>query len=318
MRKLFFLLKRSRTLGVSDTHTYDIPLDKGSGHLFLISLIGLMVFLAFLSVSAAIILSQFSRQWQTGLEGHWTIELPAVDSKGNLIPRDKLEQKAEKITESLKSFKPLRDVKILPQEEIIKLLEPWFQVQNATGDALDLPFPLLISLTTDSAPPSLATELQTQITRIMPEARLDTHEEWLRQLLKLTGTLHLTAFLFTVVICSAGVVALAGAMQSRMAEHKDNIELLHLIGAEDSYITRQFQRHAIIMALQGAAAGLSAAAIFLYGLRLYLHGQSDLLLPVFEMNALFWLKLSLIPFLTILLCGLTTRFTVLRTLHRML
>ena len=95
---------KDRALGVSEGRTYDIPLDKGNGRFFLTLLIALMVFLAMLSITAAYVLTQIADRWQTGLEGKWTIEIPAVDNSGNLIPRAQLKQQAQQLISELETF----------------------------------------------------------------------------------------------------------------------------------------------------------------------------------------------------------------------
>ena len=49
-----------------------------------------------------------------------------------------------------------------------------------------------------------------------------------------------------------------------MAGNRIVIEVLHFVGAEDSYIAREFQRHFLLLGLKGASiGGAIAVALFL-------------------------------------------------------
>jgi cell division transport system permease protein len=49
-----------------------------------------------------------------------------------------------------------------------------------------------------------------------------------------------------------------------MASNRTVIEVLHLVGAEDSYVAREFQRHFLLLGLRGAGmGGIAAAIVFL-------------------------------------------------------
>ncbi len=316
---LKFPRKKDRSLGVSEKHTYDIPLDKGSGRIFLTALIGLMVFLMLLSVSAAYILNDFAKQWQTGLEGKWTIELPVIDENGEMLLEKDINQTVEKILSALKEFHSVEHVSRLSDKEISDLLSPWFETDNISNEnGIILPVPVLISLDMRQTGARTAHDIRMELENIAPNARLDRHESWLEELLRLTGSLRLVAVLVTLVISAAGILAVAGAMQSRMAEHKDSVELLHLMGAEDTYICRQFQRHAFIISSQGAVIGLIICALFIYGLGLFLEGREETILPSFAPNLTFWAAFIAVPFVIVGLSVLSAKWAVLQRLQKML
>ncbi len=316
--------RKDRPLGVSEKHTYDIPLDKGSGRLFLTVLTGLMVFLMLLSVSSAYILKDFAANWQTGLEGRWTVELPVIDENGEPLTKENIDSFSADLLDVLTTFHAVKSAELLSEEKITEMLSPWFDMQpdmdnSQTSDSeIFMPIPVLISLDMKETGNRTAHDIRMQIEEVTPLARLDKHESWLEELLRLTGTLRLVAVLITVVISAAGILAVAGAMQSRMAEHKESVELLHLMGAGDNYIARQFQRHAFIISLQGALVGLFICAVFIYGLGLFLSGSEDTLLPTFTPTPMFWLCFLVVPSLIIMLCVMTTRWAVLHRLQKML
>lgn len=308
---------KDRTLGVSEGRKYDIPLDQGNGRFFLTLLIAIMVFLAMLSITAAYVLTKFANQWQTGLEGRWTIEIPAVDEQGNLISRPELQKQASELTKKLQNVHAIESVEIMEDDAMLKLLEPWFDLDTSKGSQIDLPIPILISLSITTPGEQTSHTIQSIIENTNPSARLDQHQEWLSNVLRITGSLRLISMFFTLVILTAAITAIAGAIQSRMAEHKDNVQLLHLMGASDLYIMRQFQRHGLIIAFQGGILGLIFGILLLEGIIHYLPNSDQYALPQIGFSTVFWIGLLLLPFMASGLAALTTRFTVLHTLTRM-
>jgi cell division transport system permease protein len=166
--------------------------------------------------------------------------------------------------------------------------------------------------------PEAIEKLRHTLKGVNQDIRLDAHESWLKDLLRLTGALKFAAAAITLIIALTTVAAIAGAVRSRMAEHKADVELLHLMGASDLYITRQFQRHALALALRGALAGTAAAGLTLLMIGLSAGGGNDTgLLPNLHLGAKHLLILALLPCAACLIASLAARFTVLRVLSLM-
>ena len=55
----------------------------------------------------------------------------------------------------------------------------------------------------------------------------------------------------------------AFATRGAMASNRTIVEVLHFVGAKDSYIARQFQSHFLTLGLKGGALGGGAALVFL-------------------------------------------------------
>jgi len=107
------------------------------------------------------------------------------------------------------------------------------------------------------------------------------------------------------------------AVRSGLAVHREVIEVLHLMGAQDSYIARQFQRHALTMALRGSLGGALLAAAVLGGLSHVAADVDAALLANAHMPVWQWALLVLVPMLACLIAMATTRHTVLRALRRL-
>jgi cell division transport system permease protein len=99
--------------------------------------------------------------------------------------------------------------------------------------------------------------------------------------------------------------------------HREVIEVLHLIGARDSYVAGQFERHALVLGLRGAALGFGLAVATLFGLGGAAAAIEAPLLPAFAFEAWGWGALGALPLAMALVVMATARLTVLRALARM-
>ncbi len=312
-------LFRERKLGVADRpRRYDLPLEKGSGGRFLGALVGLMAYLLVLSLGTAIGLQSLSDRWSSGLEGKMTVEIPALTPDGAPRSKETLDRLAQRTASLLKNSLLITQAEIQSDSETRALLSPWLP-GLADGD-LDLPVPRLINATLADPNPGEngLKNLNAALYDIAPDIRLETHKDWLTGILRLTGTMEAAAFLVVILIGVTTLSAIAGAVHSRMAEYRDEIELLHLMGAGDRYILRQFQRYMLRLCVIAGLAGLLAAALTF---RIFAHTMSadslENVTPEAGFGAGAWIVMCAAP---LILCGitmLTVRQTVLGVLRKM-
>ena len=304
-----------RSLGIATSkRRYDLPLNKDGGGLFLKILIALMSFLAILALSGSFALSAMKDRWSSGLENKASIEIRAQDEAGGILTPDQIRTYSQQIYDSLSRHPAVETVSVMSEEEISSLVAPWLG-DDMSFDQIPLPGILTVSFKENVA---FDKEMfENSLKSIAPMARLDTHESWLNDVLRFTGALKYSAILITLIIGLITVVAIAGAVQSRMAVYREELELLHLMGASDSYISRQLQRYIFILCLQGAAAGtvIGGIALLLIG---WFAGEMDIsLIPDFSLGGLQILILVSLPVLISILATVTARHTVLRTLSQM-
>lgn len=302
------LLKREKALGVArGKRVYDLPLNRGSGSGFLVLLIGLMTFLAMMALAASFALSAMTTRWSSGLEDRLTVEVPATDADGQALRHEDVKSMTERIAAALQQHPAVADVHVLDDQEITNLVKPWL------GDDLpmaNLPVPGLVSLQLRQSDHDTLKQLSDRIVNIDPRARLDTHEEWLRDIIRFTGALQFAAAILTIVIGVTTAAAVAGAVRARMAVNRDEIEILHLMGAADSYISRQFQRHSLVLSLQGAFAGMVAGVLALETIG-WICGRMEVdLVPDFSLRIWQIIVLACLPLAAAGISMFTARHTV--------
>jgi len=297
-----------------EKRSYDLPLNKSPGAGFLILLVALMTFLAMLALASSFALSAMTSRWSSGLENNVTAEIPAAAADGRILSADEIKTLTARANSALTGNASVVSTHVMTGQEIAELVKPWL----GGGLPLDkVPLPGLIAVKLHDTTPKTVKTLESLLKTVAPQARIDTHEEWLTDLLRFTGALQFAAVLLTLVIGLTTVTAVAGAVRSRMAVHHAEVELLHLMGAHDSYISRQFQRHSLILAFKGAICGVLAGALSLMAIG-WISGEMGVnLLPDFRLGGGQIAALAVLPALVAIIATVTARQTVLKVLEQM-
>jgi cell division transport system permease protein len=95
------------------------------------------------------------------------------------------------------------------------------------------------------------------------------------------------------------------------------VELLRSMGAPDTYVARQFERHALLSSLQGGVTGFALGALTVVAL-IYSSRAMELAGSVqLGLRPLDWLLLACVPVISALLVTALIRMTALWGLARM-
>lgn len=283
---------------------FDLPLQQDASGRFLPWIIALMVYLAAIGGVGLIWLGEALDQWDISLTSTLTVQIPA----------DASQPRMDMAVGALRQTRGVISARLLPPEETAKLLQPWLG-NNVT--IADLPLPRLIDVRVDPRTTIDYPTLRSQLASVIPGSQLDNSPAWL-------GSVRDSALRIEGVI-TAGVLAIMALIvmivvftaRIGLSIHRSLIELLHLLGARDAYIARQFQIHALSLGLRGGLIGAIAAALTVVFLGPAAHIFA---VPVVTYSIFDW-RVWLLLITACLAAGgvamLTARITVLRQLARM-
>lgn len=287
---------------------YDLPLHRGSGGRLVTWTVGVMSYLTVLMMVVIFALNAAQHYWQAGLTGRMTIEIPY--DKNHPVS-DATQKKLVNILNGLDGITAHK----LDQHEIGSLVGAW--LGNDT-QLQDLPLPDLIDVTrSDSETTASIDEIKSTTHKIIPVATLDTHEEWLADLMRLAKACRMILIAISLILAITAAVTVAATARTRLALHKEEVDLLHLIGATDTYIASQFQRQAFRLATEGAAGGLALAIVTMLIINFVKSQLGDTVMPQFNLSWLEWICLLLTPLLSGVIAMIASRFTVLHALKQM-
>jgi cell division transport system permease protein len=287
-----------------------LPLHQDGSTRFLPWLIALMVFLAALSVGAAFALDAALERWDGGLRGTLTVQLPQPASGTKLAPAT-----LEAALAMLRAVPGVASAIPLDDAAEAALLQPWL---GKDVQAVQLPLPVLVDLHLLPGAAIDGAMLGRQLDALVPGARVETHGAWLDRLFRIAGLIELGSAAIVVLIGSVAIVTVVFTTRTGLMIHAPIVNLLHLMGASDFYIARQFQWHAFRLGIRGGIIGLMPALLAFGALHLAAGENAGAdLMPGFRLPIGAWVVAVALP-LAMGLAGMATaRITVLRALARM-
>lgn len=224
--------------------------------------------------------------------------------------------RAETAAAALTELPQVTSVRVVPRAELVALLEPWL---GAGAGSEDIPIPALVDVELSrAASQTEVAALQAALDRAVPGTRADAQSSWLRPVYDALAALQWLALALIALVAFATAAAVWLAARSAFANHRETVEIIHLLGGTDAQVTRIFERSVLREATFGALAGLGLgiAALFLLGQQF-----SALDSGMAQGAALTWrdwLVIGAIPLGGVLLAMLTGRITISLALKDML
>jgi cell division transport system permease protein len=293
----------------------DLPLDRDAAARFLPWIIGFMVYLCVIAVAAALTVDRVAERWRQGLAGNLTVELPFPPEIETAKRAEQLDQALGLITDT----PGISGATVLDESQIAALLAPWL---GPDATQLDVPLPTMIAVTRGADSTVDLPALRAKLQQAVPDARVDDHGDWVADALVFLRSLQALAAGLSALALGAASLTVIFVTRTGLATHRGVIEVVHLIGAPDRYIARQFQSQALRLGIVGGIVGLALGAGTVLGIdrliQISVGGGTPGLVVDFRLLPWQWAVLALLPLVVALIAMLTARMTVMRSLARML
>jgi cell division transport system permease protein len=231
-----------------------VPRNSISGRA-LVAVVAIMTFLVSLTTGGVILVSQAATAWQADVSREVTVQL--IPAAGRDIDAD-----VARAVSVVKNFAGIGDVRAYSKDESEKLLEPWLGT-GLTLDELPVPRLIVVKIARGAAPdlPQLRNMLEEQV----PGALLDDHRGFIERMRAMSGTAIAAGVGILILMIAATVLSVTFATRGAMATNKTVIEVLHFVGARNRFIAQNFQRHFLLLGLEGGAIG-GGGAIALFAI----------------------------------------------------
>jgi len=262
---------------------------------------GAMAFLAVFALALALATGRLANRWSAELAGSVTVRVSA--------PVAEQEARVQSALQVLQSTPGVGPARVMPQDELAQLLEPWFG-PDMPVDALPVPALIDLPITGEAFDPE---GLRLRLEAEAPGAVLDDHTEWRRPLVSAANRLRMLGIVSLLLITAASGAMITLAAKAALAANGQVIRVLRLIGARDLTIAtafvRRFTRRAAVGSAIGTAVGMlgiallpeaNAAGGFLTGL---------------GFRGWDWLMPLLIPFIAAAVAFVATRWAALKMLE---
>jgi cell division transport system permease protein len=153
------------------------------------------------------------------------------------------------------------EIRTFSKDESARLIEPWL----GSGLVLDdLPVPRMIVVKLREGSVDLA-PLRKALADRVGGASLDDHRGWIERMRTMAQTTIAGGVGVLVLMLAATVLSVIFATRGAMATNRPIVEVLHFIGAKSGFIAKQFQRHFLVLGLEGGLIG-GGLAMLLFGI----------------------------------------------------
>jgi cell division transport system permease protein len=279
----------------------------------LVAVVAIMTFLASMTTGAVVLVQAAASDWQAEVGREITIQVRPQSGRD-------IEAEVRKAADIARAAPSVAEVRPYSKEESSRLLEPWL----GSGLALDdLPVPRMIVVkVAPDAKPDLAS-LRKTLSDQVAGASIDDHRGWIEQMRAMSRTAVVGGIVILLLVFAATVLSVTFATRGAIATNRPVVEVLHFIGAPDSFIAGHFQRHFLWLGLKGGAIG-GGAAILLFAvaeiLSSWLAGGTganrvSALFGTFSIGTAGYIAVSVQVIVIAVLIAATSRQTVNRTLQ---
>jgi cell division transport system permease protein len=220
----------------------------------LVAVVAIMTFLASLTTGAVMLVRTSAAEWQSEVSREVTIQVRPVQGRD-------LDAEVSRAAEIARATPGIADVRPYSKDESARLLEPWL------GGSLsldDLPVPRMIVIRLQDGGADLSS-LRKTLTERVTGATLDDHRAWIERMRAMAQTTIAGGIGVLLLMVAATVLSAIFATRGAMATNRPIVEVLHFIGAKSGFIAKQFQRHFLVLGLEGGLIG-GGLAMLVFGI----------------------------------------------------
>src|SRR5215475_12038292 len=218
----------------------------------LVAVVAIMTFLASMTTGMVLLVSGSASEWQSDVASEITIQVRP--QTGRDLDRD-----ATAVAEAIRTQPGIVEVRPFSKEESGKLLEPWL----GSGLSMDeLPVPRMIIARVQPGTALDLAALRARVTQVAPSASVDDHRAWIERMRSMTNATVLAGIAILALVIVATIISVSFATRGAMAANRPIVEVLHFVGAGDSFIANRFLRHFLLLGLEGGVIGGGVAMLF--------------------------------------------------------
>lgn len=275
------------------------------------ALVGTMSFLAALALGGALACASLAASWQGNTVSALTIQVPQPTLPDAANDATRLAA-VERILQADASISSLH---VMGEAEINRLMSPWLG-----GDVASLGLSMPAFITAQAVAGGTLDPLLTQLQKVSPGILVKTGALWAQRVATLTTSLQACALVVLFVVASVAIAVVAVATRAGIAQLRENIEIVHGLGALDADIAARFAARATWLAFIGALCGTILALPVLAWLAWLAAPFTNPLQPVtgwFDLSPVLLALSPLLPIGAALIGWVTAQMTVHGWLRRL-
>jgi cell division transport system permease protein len=214
-------------------------------------LVAAMAFLAALALAGAVGAASLARHWREDAGAALTVQVPHGEAPASGQDGTRLAA----VMALLRGTPGIREAHALTDDELAELLRPWL---GSGVERLSLPLPAVVQVRLADAATELG-GLAPRLEAAAPGTLVESHGVWIGRLTALARSLQACAGVALLVVAGVAAAVIAVATRAGLSARREAIEIVHGLGATDSYIAARFASRATLLAATGGLVGAVAA-----------------------------------------------------------
>jgi cell division protein FtsX len=287
----------------------DIPFARDDAHRLLPVMIACLIGFAALLFSVAISISHALDGQSRAALGTLQVEVPRARAHDGAMMNS--------IVAEIKRTSGVREVTLLSKEAMEEILTPWL------GDELaleELSVPVMVDVVTEVEAGKTTVDvdaLSRALRRFDSRIRVDDRGPWAAQVTQATNLVQALMIFIALLLIACVVTMVVLLAKTSLRLHFKTVSLLHMFGATDEYILRQFQYNSAWLAARGALAGALAAAFVFAAMAIFSAQWHSPLVPEISIGIGHGVMFLVLPIFTALVAYAGTRLAVQSMLAQM-
>ncbi len=292
----------------------DIAFKTDINKSFLPFITAFMVFLASITFATGLIGNSITRNWNQHLSNNITIQiLPDVKNKN---PQKEIETRISNITNILKYTPGIKSYNVMSLEETNKLIQPL--LGDLKNMQFDIPLPRLISIEISDVIPLNYKTLKEEIQSLTKLIKFETYDSWIAETTKTISAIQTILSLILILILTTTALTISYTTKTGLNINKKVINIMHMVGATNKYITTNFSRQMSHLALLGGIIGYIISVITLLIIQHFSYNLNEGILANIEFNKLIYLYIAFIPLSACIITKISAIITIKKELNKLI
>ena len=292
----------------------DSLVEDEDSSVFMYVLTSIYMYLFIVVLAIVMTINSMASNWEKDIMGSITVQILPVEDESKHVDVKRTQAQTDNVLHFMENISGVEEVRLLDTKTVEKLLTPWL------GNKVDislLPIPQLLDIKLKNDAEINYDEITRGLHKVTPNASIDNHRLWLNKLLKFASSLRniALAILFMVaVICAFSIYYSA---RTSLGINRASIEILHIVGAYDDYIARQYARNYAKIGFFAGVMGLLVAVPCIWLIGKYGLSTGSGLLNGASLSGYAWGLIMITPIFSFFYAMVTSYYTVRKTLEKM-
>ncbi len=292
----------------------EIPIDDEETSIFMYVLSSIYMYLFIIVLAIVMSINTMVKSWEKDILGSITIQVSPIEDENKKIDADKTQEQLNKVLQFVENAEGVKSVHVIDDKTVERLMTPWL---GNKVDVNTLPIPQLLDVQLKENAEINYDEMTRGLHKVTSNASIDNHRLWLNRLLKFAGslkTLALSVLFMVIGICAFSIYY---STRTSLGINLNSIEILHIIGAQDDYIAKQYAKSYAKIGFFSGVIGLIFAIPSIVIVSKYGISTGSGLLNSAGLSTFHWLLMMVTPLLSLFYAMGTAYYTVRKSLEKM-